>query len=299
MRMSSIQGKVKQYYLLINSLQRRPNQTSGELMQMLYNEGFSFSSRTFLRIFESLRDDFGIEIECNRSANTYSINEKLSKNIDIFMYFLHTSLQVNFVVENIKDAKSMAEYIHFSNIYAQKGIELLQPIYNSIKEYKIIEFEHINYIASTSKHYQVEPYLLKEYLNRWYVFGYVQEYQAYRTFGLDRMINMQVLDKEFKRDKSIKPAEYFENTVGLTYDKHELQEVMIQANDIEVKYLRSQPLHSSQVELNDNRFKLILTPNYELLQLILMRGCGLWVLEPEWLKIQVKNELMESLECYK
>ena len=296
--MASIQGKIKQYFLIINSLRKTPNQSSSELLKLFESKDFVISKRTLLRIFESLRDDFGIEIECNRKTNTFSINEELSLNINVFLHFLHTTLQANFVANNIKDAKSMAEYIHLSNISEQKGVDLLQPIYDSIKERKVVEFEHENYITSNIKHYSIEPYLLKEYLNRWYVFGFVKEYDDFRIFGIDRINDLKITDTFFKRDTKIHPATYYENTIGLTFDKYILQEVLIKATEIEAKYLRSQPLHSSQVEHENNQFKLYLTPNYELIQMILMRGSAVCVLKPEWLKKEIRNELLESLKHY-
>jgi predicted DNA-binding transcriptional regulator YafY len=170
---------------------------------------------------------------------------------------------------------------------------------NAIKNSNIIEFRHTNYATDTIKYYILEPYLLKEYLNRWYVFGYVDEVKDFRIFGIDRIENLNVGSEKFKRNKNINPVEYFENTIGLTYDEHKLQEVVLQATEIEAKYLRSQPLHSSQTELDNYKFKYFLTPNYELIQIILMRGTGLKVIKPNWLQKEIFIILQELLNEYK
>ena len=296
--MSSIQGKIKQYYLIINSLMEHPNQTSEEILALLENEDFNISQRTLFRIIESLRYDFGIEIECNRKNNTYFIDEEKSNHIDIFLHFLYMSFQADFVANNIKDVKLWTNYIHLSSITTQKGIEFLQPILDSIKKYKIIEFKYEKFIESERYSYELQPYLLKEYLNRWYIFGYIKEKKDFRIFGLDRIIDLTITENTFERDEKIKPIDFFSNTVGLTYDEYELQEIILQATEIEAKYLRTQPLHSSQVELDNFKFKLYLTPNYELIQLILMRVNGIEVLKPDWLRKEIHNELIEMIKKY-
>lgn len=70
----SFQGKLKQHLLVVESLQNHPNHTAKSLIALLDEEGFKISPRTFQRNLESLRDEFGVEVVCNKSFNTYSID---------------------------------------------------------------------------------------------------------------------------------------------------------------------------------------------------------------------------------
>jgi len=295
----SFQGKLKQYLLITEGLNRKPNQTLSQLQEMLINDGFNISSRTIQRNIESLRVEFGVEIECNRSFYEYSINKELSVDIDFFLQFLHTAIHAQFVAENIKDFKNITNYIHFSDKADLKGLQLLQPLLESIKVKNVISFNHENYVTEEHKFFVMEPYMLKEYLNRWYVVGFVPAINEFRTIGVDRINDLKITGKKFKRKQTINPKSFFENTIGLVYSEYPIQEVIIQASEQQAKYIRSQLLHSSQVELKNFQFKLTLTPNYELIQRILMLGSEVSVIEPEWLRSEIRGILEDSLKNYR
>jgi predicted DNA-binding transcriptional regulator YafY len=296
--MSSIQGKLKVYLLLVESLQRRSGQTAAELMDMLAEVGFNMSKRTFLRDIESLRYEYGINIPCNRSFDTYSIDESSSGNIDLFQKFLRSAVQAQFVADNIKSFKSISSYIQLSDTGMYKGLNLLQPLLEAIKTSKEISFIHVSYFKDKTTNFTVQPYLLKEYLNRWYVFAYVPDCKDFRIFGIDRIEKLEITKISFKPKANIDPKSFFENTMGVVYNESELQEVELRTNDLQAKYLRSQPLHSSQKEINTNLFQFFITPNYELKQRIMMMGSDVVVIKPLWLKNKIIDMLKETLEGY-
>ncbi len=295
--MSSIQGKIKQYYLLINYLLQKPNVTKAEITDYFEKNDFIITQRTFFRLIESLRDDFGIDIVCDRGTNTYYINRDNTELVNTFLHFINSTMQAEFVINNIKDLHSLTKYIHFSDFTLERGLEYLQPILDSIKNNKEIEFEYEKFNHNKLSTYKLQPYLLKEYQNRWYVFGYNPNKQRYSTFGIDRMQNIQFTNNVFKKE-DVDTVGFFDNIVGLNYDEHELQEVIIRATEIEAKYLRTQPLHKSQQEIKEKIFKFTLKPNYELFQMLMMRAAGITVLEPQWLRKQIRDELIEMLENY-
>lgn len=294
----SFQGKLKQYLILVESLEKIPNQTLKELHNKLEEEGFNVAERTLQRHIEELRNEYGIEITCNRSFNTYSINKELSVNISFFVQFLQTAIQAQFVVTNIKDFKNISQYIHLSDSQAIKGIDLLEPLLKAIKEQKTINFIHENYLNGTHNPYEIQPYLLKEYLNRWYVVGFVPAEDCFLTFGLDRIKELNINRKKFIRKVNEDPNDFFENCIGLVFSEHPLQEVKIKATEHQAKYIRSQPLHKSQSEEPNYIFTYNLTPNYELMQRILMMGDQVTVLEPQWLIDEIKEILKKSLNNY-
>ena len=296
----SFQGKLRQYLLITEMLQHQPNQTLKDIQNMLYDKGFNLSERTLQRNIESLRDEFGIEIVCNRSFNTYYIDDKEKTfNIDVFIKFLHSALKAQFVSENIKDFKNISEFIHLSEVTNTEGLEYLEPLLNAIKKSKVISFTHENYTTFQHKEYIIEPYLLKEYLNRWYIVGFVKNIKEFRTFGIDRMSDLKITNIKFKRNQNNNPRNFFDNTIGLVYSTHKLQNVKIKTTEIQAKYMRSQPLHSSQIEIENCLFQLTLTPNYELIQRVLMMGTEVMVVEPQWLKDEIKELLEEALKMYK
>lgn len=295
----SYQKKLKQYRLIIERVQHKnlakPN--IDDILDYLEEHNAEMSSRTFLRTKDALFTDFGIKIEHNGSYK-YFINYEESNNVKILIDFLNIAMQAQFVAGTMKDFKNLSQYIHLSSSANFTGIHLLQPLLEAIKEQKEIEFKHENYFTFKLTPYTIQPYLLKEYLNRWYVVGFVPSKNEFRTFGIDRIKDFKELKNKFKRNTKTDPRKFFEDTIGLVYTEHELQEVVIQATAHQAKYIETLPLHESQEPLLNHQFKLTLTPNYELIQRILMMGREVYVLRPQWLRDEIKGILEDSLKHY-
>ena len=148
----------------------------------------------------------------------------------------------------------------------------------------------------------MHPFLLKEYRNRWYVIGKVTGIAELRIYGIDRISDLQITKEKFKsRENNV--ADLFENTIGLLYDEHPLEAVILSCDPIEAKYMKSLPWHKSQTLVSENSkesiFKLLITPNYELKQKILMLGPNVKVVKPAWLAKEIKDSLMNTLKQYK
>ena len=71
------------------------------------------------------------------------------------------------------------------------------------------------------------PYLLKEYQNRWYLIGTTGGADDFKTFGIDRISELDVKKETFKLIPNINPNELFENTVGLNYSANKLEDVIL------------------------------------------------------------------------
>lgn len=297
--MASQQGKLKQYLLILQKLQEHPNCTFTDILEVLENKGFQLSKRTFQRNIEALRYEFGIEIECNRQQNTYTISEEKTIDVKLFLQFLQTAIQTNFVVDNIKDFKNVSEYIHLSETANNKGSELLPDLLEAIKTKNTIEFVHESYTTKQITDYTVEPHLLKEYQNRWYLIAYVPKISDFRTFGIDRISDLKLINTTFKK-QSEDTRHYFQNIVGINFHEYnsQPQEVIFTANEYETKYLRSKPLHHSQEEIENGKFRLFVIPNYELKQRLLMFGDAIIVLQPEALRNKIKEIITKMKESY-
>ena len=115
---------------------------------------------------------------------------------------------------------------------------------------------------------------------------------------------MNLLDTPFKLPKNFNAKKYYANTVGI-YVNEELNpvKVKIRAFGVQIEYLRSLPLHSSQKEsaskygeFCDFEYRLCLTP--ELSTHILAMGENVEVLEPVELREEIKRRLEECLTKY-
>lgn len=167
----------------------------------------------------------------------------------------------------------------------------------------IVRFEHRNYQNGTSKDYTVSPYLLKEFEGMWYLFAFVDELKAFRTFGLDRIHNLIVTDEPFQREKVLEQvAEKFNQVYGLVYEPDNnsntpIEEVKLKVSETMLHYLNALPLHHSQT-INENILTLCLIINPELENKIISYGEHIEVLSPIHLRERIKQRLLKALSQY-
>ena len=119
----------------------------------------------------------------------------------------------------------------------------------------------------------VEPYFLKEFKRRWYLYGFKGDADGPHMMALDRMTRV----------------------------KREL--VKLKVYGTQVQYFRSLPLHSSQkeIETGDNHsvFTYFLTPDYDFKQDVLSFGDKVEVLEPKDLREEMRGIIKSLTIRYK
>jgi predicted DNA-binding transcriptional regulator YafY len=149
----------------------------------------------------------------------------------------------------------------------------------------------------------VHPYLLKEYLNRWYLVGYCEKRHALRSFGLDRIQSVAVLDERFAADETgFDPEEYYKSTFGVTGSSGSPVEIILDFKPIAGKYILTVPLHSSQKELSsDNgrtRVSIFVYPTIEVYMKILSYGDEVHVVGPTAVVEEIGRRLKRAGEQY-
>lgn len=297
----SSQGTIRRFTLIIEKIKFRQCPSFNELRDYLHEHGFEISNRTLQRDIEQIRIEFGTEIKYDRSKNGYYIDEDLSINPDSFFRFLELVATADILTQSLREGKNTLRFINFESEGNLKGIEHLKSILFAIKNRRKISFAHYNYWTRKQKQYVVNPYLLKEYQNRWYVVGKIDSGQ-YRTFGIDRIENLEIKTEVFKLIKTEDPSQLFENIVGLTYSDEKIEEVILAFNPTTGNYIKSLPFHKSQQIIKDDKTALVISlqviPNFELQQKILMLGDGVKVIKPKRLANEIKASLRLTLKQY-
>jgi predicted DNA-binding transcriptional regulator YafY len=163
-----------------------------------------------------------------------------------------------------------------------------------------ITFRHHSFYHLKEEDYNLKPYFLKQYQNRWYVMGETEK--GYRTFGSDRLNNITVGTKRFKQ-KTEEAIDKFRNVIGLNYVDHKMEKIQLSFHISQKPYIASLPFHHSQKEINiDNQksfdIELHIHPNFEFRQQVLKYGSLVKVLEPKWLAQEIKEELKKGFEGY-
>ncbi len=289
--------------MIIEKIGRKLYPSFAEVKQFMHEHGFELSNRTIQRDFEQIRCDFGIDILYDRQKNGYYIDNYASKNMDNLLRFLEIANTSELIIESMKEGNDATEYLDFESKGNLQGAELIRPLLFAIKYRRSVTFDYERFSTGYRAKYEVMPYLLKEYMYRWYLVAMLGKIKAFRTFGVDRMENLIVLKKTFTLQKGEDPRLLFANTVGLTYSKNEVTEVIVSFTPIQGKYVKALPLHSTQEIISDNdkelRISLHIIPNLEFRQRIMMLGDAAKIIAPDWLAREVKYALKAAWARYK
>lgn len=274
------------------------------MLEYLSRKDIEISSRTLERYIEIIRSDFGLEIVYSKSKGGYYIDKDKSLKVVSFFKFLEIAAIADIFKESLKDSKKIFEYVSFDDSKSFKGIENLKFILMAITQNRKLHFKHENFHNNTFKNYEIIPLLLKEYINRWYVIGVPEGMGEIRTFGIDRLMEVK-LGKTTKLKKKTfqKQLDSFEHIIGLNFNEGKPQDIRLLVDGIHVKYMRTLPLHSSQVIHSENikgqffvDFHLI--PNYEFETQILKIANEVEVIYPENLRVKIITLLKSTLKKY-
>lgn len=298
----STHGTIRRYTLIIEKIGSGQYPSFKEIREFLFDQGFEISDRTLQRDIEQIRYEFGIEFAYNRSKNGYYVDEELSVDMDSFLRFLEIVNTAEVLSESLSDSKETLNYISFDTGGGLKGLEYLPKVLRAIKDQRKMRVVHKTYYNEKARTFKLEPYLLKEYQNRWYIIANVRGMNEMRTFAIDRIEELEILPDTFKRDKKLDVRENFKHVVGLVYSINQLEEVELSFTAFQGNYIKSLPLHHSQKIIfdddNELRVSYKIIPNYEFTQKILMHGNSVKVIKPEWLKVEIKGILKEAIESY-
>lgn len=298
----SKQGYIRRYTLIIENVNTNRFPSLADIKEFLFNNGFEISMRTLQRDIEQIRYEFGIEITYERERNGYYIDVENSFNMDGFLRFLEIANTSELLMEGLKESKDTLSFIQFESFGQLRGIENLKPLLFAIKNQRVIRFRHQNFHTGEVKKFTINPYLLKEYLNRWYLIGKIKSQDFFINFGIDRITELKVMDTIFEQDTETNPASLFENIIGLSKSGSEPQEIVLSFTPLQGKYVKSLPLHKSQEIILDNdvelRIKLKLVPNFEFMQQLLMLGEAVKVIKPYGLRKEIKQSLENALAQY-
>lgn len=205
------------------------------------------------------------------------------------------------IAPNVED-EAIRKFVQFEQAPKVGGTEHLAKILDAIKSQHTIAFQYHKFSSGEQKAYELDPYLLKEYRNRWYVIGYSTERKNFLTFGLDRMSDVEVLDSSFELQQQFDPDRFFRHSIGITELDEAPREIVLSFTSIQGKYVLSSPLHHSQKLIDENPERITVSifalETIELVQLLLSFGSSVKVEKPESLRKRIADEHKSALNNY-
>lgn len=169
-----------------------------------------------------------------------------------------------------------------------KGLEYVPVLYDALKRRCTIQLTYQSFKARSPQTFVFYPYVLKEFNNRWFVFG-KRKYKTRYTnvYALDRIQAVQLLPEEpYVKPEGFDAERYFGEMVGVTRNEGDRpQTVKFWASASDSPYFVTKPLHHTQeiLEQTDNGetlFSVSVIVNRELVRVLLGFGSGVKVVEP-------------------
>ena len=99
------------------------------------------------------------------------------------------------LVSRLQDKLSITKHnrkpiIHFDSVPNLKGIQLLNPLYKYIQHQQTLEIYYQSYTAKNPTRFILFPHLLKEFRNRWFLFGSRASDLVLYNLPLDRIVSV-------------------------------------------------------------------------------------------------------------
>ncbi|MCK9167843.1 MAG: transcriptional regulator [Bacteroidales bacterium] len=167
-----------------------------------------------------------------------------------------------------------------------KGLEHIEKIRNSMKQKIPLYLSYLTYnLISVETIFH--PYLLKEYNNRWFVYGFSAYYSSEGVYALDRIEKLTLYaGVPFIIGDLQKVSTYFKHILGVTNkEETSIEKIVIKVIKPRSNYIASKPIHETQRVVKENKdykwFSFRLRINNELISTLLSFGDDLKVCEPE------------------
>jgi len=184
------------------------------------------------------------------------------------------------------------------------GREYIGELYHAIINKQVLEIEYHPFKRDDSILFTIHPYHLKQYNNRWFLFGMNNEYQTITNIALDRIKAMKESKIAYLPNTEINFEEFFEDVIGVTIPEDKtLHKVILRIDNKLWPYIKTKPIHGSQKppkEENDAYaiIELELMLNYELESIILSYGEQMEVLEPKVLRDNISSKIKRMKLVY-
>jgi predicted DNA-binding transcriptional regulator YafY len=187
---------------------------------------------------------------------------------------------------------------------APTGVENVQIILEAIDKKKGIECDYYSFNKKTVKHQLLIPYFLRTWEQRWYLVAEPDNHHhGQSVFALERMDNIRLTKEEMLPSKKITADEFFDGSFGVNHsDEQKPERILIKVFGQQVEYIRHLPIHVSQkeVEITDewSIFEYRLVPCFNFYQQLLWHRERLEVLEPLYIREEMKKTIEKMLDCY-
>lgn len=272
---------------------------------LLY-DGYTMTRKTFRKDRDMIYRIFGLNIDFKKMESGVYVYRITNKDR------IRNDSVLRWTMETLSTAEIFAEYfslrdrISLENFYPD--VYFLPKILEAMQNGNKIIITYKKFNNEIIKTHSAEPYFLKSYQHRLYIVARIKKDNKYKpcVFSLDRILDMEITSEKFKMPEGLTVEEFYSDCYGIVNDeKIKTQRITLRAHDDEMYYLKSRPLHHSQMaisflgkEYKHCDFLVFLKPTKDFIGYIISRAGRIEVLEPKKLRKDVGSALKKAIKLY-
>ena len=171
--------------------------------------------RTFHNHRKAIEEIFDINIGCSKSGGYYYFIEHAE---DMERGGVRSWLLNTFAVNNlINESHHLKRRILFEQI--PSGQHFLTPLIEAMRDGVTVELTYQSFGRDEASTFEVEPYCVKVFRQRWYLVARSPYYDKVMIYSLDRMHDLEATGRAFDYPKSFDPEEFFRFSFGIIVDE--------------------------------------------------------------------------------
>ncbi len=259
-----------------------------------YNEtGENYPERSFHRHKNAIKEMFDIDIECDRRTGRYIIANADDLDKGGVRHWLLNTFAVNNL---INESHHLKRRILFEEI--PSGQRFLTAIIEAMRDGVTLMLTYRSFNRANASTFEVHPYCVKVFKQRWYMVAYSPFYGELRIYALDRIEELRQTEHPFELPADFDAHGYFADGFGIIVnEEYDVERVRVRIGGIQRDYVRTLPLHASQTENEiteeSSVFEYRLRPTIDFQQELLIYAVNadgeMEVLKPLWLREQMKR----------
>ncbi|MCM1066493.1 MAG: WYL domain-containing protein [Muribaculaceae bacterium] len=229
----------------------------------------------------------------------------LLRRFDEFDRFHDMADVVNRLQDKVATATKRPPIVDFERNPNLKGLGYLNPLYDMIAGRRTVCINYRSFNSRKPVPYVLYPHLLKEYRNRWFVFGSRVGDMKLFNLALDRIVDIHDCPDIPYQSNPDFGEDFFDDVVGVTkHSRLKREKIVLRADASQASYILTKPIHSSQRLVENEKssgsmtFELDVVVNWELVAVLLGFGAGIKVLAPTSLAKQLGDIYKKAASLY-
>ena len=196
----------------------------------------------------------------------------------------------------------VSQFVSIEKNERLKGLHFLSEIIDHTINKQVLKVAYKPY-RGDEREITLHPYHIRQYNNRWFLFGWDEEIGKITNLALDRINGVKRENSViFNERQRVDFTYYFDDIVGVSIpsSEKEPENIIIKFSTERLPYILTKPIHSSQRQIESKKdcIEIFVIPTRELDSLILSYGADAKVISPKWYREKIMKIVEKNLKGY-